>query len=584
MATLEKIIKIAVFDNVDLSALKEPLRALPEHIRIQLDVIKESYGKGEDKQRELAKLMKGYDGAVFRSSTYFTEEALKELPHLKFLGRAGVGVDNIAIEEASRNNTIVFYAPASNSTAVEELVYAQLSEFERKVGEQNSKLKAGYSEKKVKKVYAQGRELDGKTISVIGIGNIGPKIVPPGLGHGMKFKVYDAFKSPEDISSLVRKELEERGLVLSDKSRVRVAESLDKALSASDYITIHVPLDDSTRALIGKEQIAKMKDDAVLINNSREGIVDEFAVKGALDSKKLRAYITDVLSPNSPLLKYQNVFVTAHTGASTIEAQSKAAEMIGESIKAFLGEGKVLRSYNFPTIDDKVKDFYNLTRIIAAFATKYITYNNGKIKYVKVLASGLPSYNDRALSMGASAGTAFSLDKLGNGDLPAKGILKDEGIVVDAEQIEGARPGVSSRITVEYRLKSGEKIDFTGHIDPEAEQIRRYSITRIGNFKGRGTELYNVQYILAEHPDEPGKIGTTTTAIGKYGLNIERGQMNMGSKDNGEKNLAVYPVLKKDKPDFDVPPKLVGEIKNGLGQSGKVTYIDLRKYPIPYLK
>lgn len=588
MAILEKIIKIAVFDNVDLSALKEPLRALPEHIRIQLDVIKESYGKGEDKQRELAELMKGYDGAVIRSNTHFLEPP----PHLRFICRAGIGVDNINIEKASRNRTIVLYAPDSNSIAVEELFYAQLGEFERKLGEQNIMLKAGKLEEEVKK-YAQGREIDGKTMGIIGMGNIGPKIVPPGLGHNMTFKVYDAFKSEQEVLSSVNEELKKRGLVLIDDSRVKYKERLEEVLSDSDYVTIHVPLNDSTRGLIGKEEIAKMKNDAVLINDSREGIVDETAVKEALDLGKLRGYITDVLSKGSPLLKYPNVLVTAHTGASTKEAQERAAGFVGESIGEFFTSGKVLRSYNCPTIDDRIRDAYNLARITAAFATKYLIFNKEGIRHIKVLASGLLSYNDIALSMAASAGTAFGLGKLNEDsnlpagsilkDLPAGSILKDIGIDVSTYQIEGARAGTPSRITLEYELNGDKhmKINFTGQIDPEAEQTKRYSIKRIGDFTGRGTPLYPIQYILAEHPDKPGMIGLTTTEIGSHKFNIERGLISMGIEGNGEKNLAVYPVLKKKDPYFSVPPELLGEIKNRLGKSGKVTYIDLRPYPFP---
>jgi hypothetical protein len=230
-----------------------------------------------------------------------------------------------------------------------------------------------------------------------------------------------------------------------------------------------------------------------------------------------------------------------------------------------------------------------LTRILAAFATQYKFLIEPQIKSIKVLASGLPVYNPVALSMAAAAGTAFSLHLLGNDDryidLPARSILKEEGIEVDSKNVQVARPGVPSKITLEYELGSGEKKVLTGQIDYEAETNMRYSIKGIDTFTGRGFELHPIQYILVEHDDVPGSLGAAATAIGNYHFNITRGQINFGSDIKIGRNLMVFPVVSVHEgklKDTKVPPPLLGAIMNRLGESSIATEIDLRRYKSHY--
>ena len=579
-----KIYKIAVFDSANIEALSKHLADLPENVKVEYTVINESYGK--DKQEELVKLMQEgkYDGAVIRSNTWFTE-ALDKL-HGLVLGRAGVGVDNIDISKASKNGTMVLYAPDSNSISVEEEVFDQIGELERKIGYQNARLKSGDADKSVKKD-SIGREVYGKIMAIMGIGNIGSKVAAEALGKGMYIAAYDALRSNTEILGAVSSELKKRGLILVDESRVQAVDSLEGILkSGADYYTVHVPINEHTRNLISKEQIGWMNDDAVLINDARAGIVDEEAVFEALNSGKLRAYITDVLTENSPLLNHSKVLVTAHTGASTVEAEENAGTMIGESMVLWAKSGgkEILRSYNYPTIDDNLRDAYNLTRVMAAFATQYVTQSSDGIKSVNVLTSGFPSYNQVALSMAASAGTAFSLGKLnGNSDLPADSIMKEAGINVGATEIEGARPGISSQIILEYELASGKKERFVGQIDTRLRESRKYNLNEISHFTGRGTALYRTQYILVEHPDEPKYMGKVTTAIGEHNFNIAKGQVNLGSEDRPDLNMLVCPVHLKEKLNTPVPETLLADIRTKVeGVGGRVIHINLSGYQSPH--
>src|SRR3989338_7552203 len=271
--------------------------------------------------------------------------------------------------------------------------------------------------------------------------------------------------------------------------------------------------------------------------------------------------------------------------------------MIGESIAVYArSNGKdIVRAYNSPTIDDKLKDQYNLTRITAAFATKYINALGGQIKTIKVSASRLPEYNPMALSMATAAGTAYGLGKLnGNSDLHATGILKDfkysekekdddRGIELSWENLSGAKPGVSASITLEYVLRDGTRLTFTGQIDNEAKEEMSFAGKEIAGFAGKGTAFYPVQYILVEHDDMPGALATSALPLKYHHFNIEDGQVNLQSITNRERRLLVFPVQRRGEYGPTVPKELLDAIRKESGTNGNVICIDLRDYKSPHI-
>ncbi|MBM3918803.1 MAG: 3-phosphoglycerate dehydrogenase [Sphingomonadales bacterium] len=281
-------------------------------------------------QDELLGKLKNYDGIIVRSATMVRESLMDACGgNLKFIGRAGVGLDNIDVEAAKTRNILVFNTPAASSLSVAELVFAHLFGLSRFMHRSNRELTDGSSAQfnRLKKEYAAGWELSGKTLGIIGFGRIGQEVGRIGRGIGMKVVVYDVlFQS----SVTLAQEIEHR-------HRVGVA-SLDEVLCKADCVSLHTP--DPGKPIIDAEAIARMKRGAVLINCSRGGIIDEEALLDALDSGQLLAAGLDVFSheptPNIRLLNHPRISVSPHIGASTTEAQERVGiEMARRIIEAF---------------------------------------------------------------------------------------------------------------------------------------------------------------------------------------------------------------------------------------------------------
>lgn len=267
------------------------------------------------------------------------------------IGRAGAGVNNIPIDKMSEKGIVVFNAPGANANAVKELVIASLLlaarnlpdaiEYTRNLSTNNMK----EAVENGKKQYA-GHEITGKTLGVIGLGAIGQKVAFAAIGLGMKVIGYDPVLSPEKAVELTQ-------------SGVQITSSLDDLAGSSEFITIHVPLLPSTKGVIGKDLIAKMEPSAILLNFSRDELVDEAAVIHALDDEKLAQYVTDF--PNSTTHGHDKVIALPHLGASTEEAEDNCAIMVANQLKDFLENGNIVNSVNFPNVVLERKGHLRLT-------------------------------------------------------------------------------------------------------------------------------------------------------------------------------------------------------------------------------
>jgi D-3-phosphoglycerate dehydrogenase len=263
-------------------------------------------------------------------------------PTLKAVGRAGAGVNNIPVEKLGEKGIPVFNAPGANSNAVKELVIAgmliacrnicQSWGFARELeGDDpiiNKQVEAG------KKNYV-GFELPGRTLGVIGLGAIGIKVANAGLSLGMNVIGYDPEITVQSAWKL--------------SSKVKQATSIDEIVAKSDFLTFHVPLIDATRHIINRERIKIMKDNIVILNFARQGIVDDEAMVEALDSGKAYAYVCDF--PSNLLKKHPRVITLPHLGASTAEAEDNCAVMVAEQVKDYLENGTIHNSVNFPEVD-----------------------------------------------------------------------------------------------------------------------------------------------------------------------------------------------------------------------------------------
>lgn len=257
------------------------------------------------------------------------------------IARAGAGVNNIPIDRCSERGVVVFNTPGANANSVKELVVVGLLLSSRRILEGVRWVKEHAAEadlakmiEKEKKRFA-GQEITGKTLGVAGLGAIGVMVANAALALGMRVTGYDPFISVESAWGLSR--------------QVSRVSSLDVLLAQSDYVTIHVPLTDNTRGMIGATQLSTMKKGSCLLNFSRGGLVDESVIAGAIESGRIGAYVTDF--PSEGIAGLDGVIPIPHLGASTDEAEDNCATMAAEQLIAFFESGNITNSVNFPACE-----------------------------------------------------------------------------------------------------------------------------------------------------------------------------------------------------------------------------------------
>jgi D-3-phosphoglycerate dehydrogenase len=274
------------------------------------------------KPEELAAVVGGYHGLGVRSASKVTAAVLANPGKLKIIGRAGVGVDNIDVKAATEKGILVINTPQGNAAAAAELAIGLMFALARKIPQAAESMRQGIWEKKK----FMGVEIAGKTLGVIGLGNIGRNAAERGVGLKMNVIGYDPYP-PKQLPAGVK-------LV-----------SLDEVLAKSDFVTLHVPLTPETKNLFGAETLGKMKKGSYLVNCARGGIADENAVLAALQSGQLAGAALDVFGKEppepSPLFQHENLIASPHLGASTREAQEKVAVELAEVFVGFLKDGIV---------------------------------------------------------------------------------------------------------------------------------------------------------------------------------------------------------------------------------------------------
>jgi D-3-phosphoglycerate dehydrogenase len=287
-------------------------------------------------QNELVQQIGDYDVLIVRSATKVDRAVIDAGKKLKVIARGGVGLDNIDVEYAKSKGIEVFNTPKASSRAVAELMFAHLFGLARMLQRSNRELAAGGDFKTLKKAYASGFELQGKTIGIVGFGRIGQEVARMALGLGMEIRAHDPMVSDKEIGiQLYRYD--------DLKFNVRVeTEPLDRVIRESDFITFHIP--GAAKPVVGPEELAKMKDGVILINTARGGIIDEEALLEALETGKVAGAGLDVFenepTPREALLKHPNVSCSPHIGGNTLEAQSHIGMELADKIIAFFGDDK----------------------------------------------------------------------------------------------------------------------------------------------------------------------------------------------------------------------------------------------------
>ena len=280
---------------------------------------------------DLMEMLPEFDAIIVRSPTKMTRGLIEAGKKLKFIGRAGVGVDNIDVDAATARGITVMNSPGGNTISTAEHAIAMIMALARRVAEADASLRAGqWNRGKLK-----GVELFEKTLGVIGIGRVGAEVARRMLAFGMNVIAADPYVSEEAAKAL----------------GVRLV-SLDTLLADSDFITIHVPLGADTKAMIGASEIGRMRDGVFVINCARGGVIDEKALEAALDSGKIAGVALDVFETEppgqSPLLRHRRSVFTPHLGAATKEAQLRVAVEVARAVADALATGEIRNAVNAP--------------------------------------------------------------------------------------------------------------------------------------------------------------------------------------------------------------------------------------------
>ncbi|HUL57941.1 MAG TPA: phosphoglycerate dehydrogenase [Anaeromyxobacteraceae bacterium] len=472
----------------------------PEAVRILRDAGLEVDVKVGLKAEELAEIVAGYDALAVRSATKVTAKLLERASRLKVVGRAGVGVDNVDLEAATRRGVVVMNTPGGSSVTVAELALAMILALSRHVAAATASVRAGKWEKK----RFQGRELAGKTLGVVGIGNIGSVLVERAAAMKMRVIAYDPFIGPDAAAKL--------GARLAD---------LDTVWRESDVVSVHVPLTDQTRHLVNAQTLARMKKGALLVNCARGGIVDERALAEALASGHLGGAALDVFEKepppaDHPLFAQENFVCTPHIGASTEEAQSAVAVAVAEQLALFLTRGEVRNAVNVPSLPRDVLDqlgpWLPLAEKLGSLAAQLGPA--GPREVAVAVAGDLGAVPLRPLSARVLVGLLRDALDTPVNEVSAPAAARDRGLTVREERSNEPHD-YASLLTVTLRGQGGE-VTVAGTVYGKREA----RIVRVDGFRVEAVPEGDV--ILCENDDAPGVVGNLGTALGAAGVNIAR--------------------------------------------------------------
>lgn len=438
-----------------------------------------------------------YDGLAIRSATKVTADILAAAEHLKVIGRAGIGVDNVDIPAASKQGVIVMNTPFGNTVTTAEHTIALMMSAARMIPQATASLKAG----KWEKSRFEGVELYQKTLGVIGTGNIGSLVVERAHGLGMHVIAYDPYISKARADDL--------GVELVD---------LDTLFARADFITIHTPLTDSTRNLINAANISKMKQGAIVINAARGGIVNEVDLYEALKSGKLRAAALDVFDveppKDNPLLDLDNFITTPHLGASTEEAQINVAIQVAEQISAFLLRGVVQNAVNIPAVAETelpvLQPYINLGERLGMVLGQLASSGLRRIEIE--YAGEVSRLNTKPITTSIVKGVLQCMLPETINLVNAPFLARERGIEIEQSSREQAQE-LRSRIRVTLVMDQGS-MEVAGTL-VHGHQPRLVSINNMDLEMGLSGKVLYIANL-----DQPGLIGQLGTLLAEQGINI----------------------------------------------------------------
>ena len=499
--------KILITDGLS----KEGLDILREEKDIELDV------RDKVTPDELKKIIKDYEGLIIRSATKVTKEIIDNAERLKVIGRAGVGLDNVDVDSASKRGIIVMNTPEGNTISTAEHTFSMLLALSRNIPQANLSVKKNEWERKK----FTGVEVFRKTLGIIGLGRVGAEVAKRAISFGMKVIAYDPFLSMEK----------------AEKLEVELADLKD-LLSRSDYISVHTPLIDDTRHLISKNEFKIMRDGVRIINCARGGIIDEAALFDAIKSKKVAGAALDVFETEPPvnnrLMELDCVITTPHLGASTEEAQVNVAIDIAKQVRDALKGRGIRNAVNIPSVTPEVfkviEPYVKLAERIGSLQSQMAS---GRISQVKVNYGGEVTNHELApITIALIKGLLTPVLGETVNYVNASFIAKERGIEVRETRttdVEDFTNLISVEVKTDKMSNSVSGTLFTKNTP---------RIVRIDNFYVHAVpEGY---MIITFNLDKPGIIGGIGTILGKNNINIAG--MTFGREESTGQAITVLNV------------------------------------------
>ncbi len=473
-------------------------------------------------EEELISIIADYDALLVRSQTKVTASVMEAGKRLKVIGRAGVGVDNIELEAATKRGIVVINAPDGNTITTCEHTFAMMMALARHIPQAYKKTTAGVWDRKS----FVGVELSNKTLGIIGMGRIGSEVAKRAKAFGMDIIGYDPFLS------------EER----AEKLGVKLA-SVDEIVEQADFITVHVPLTNETRHMISRVQFERMKKGMRIINCARGGIIDEMALIEAIDQGIVAGAAFDVFEeepprPDHPFLSHPKIIVTPHLGASTIEAQENVAIDVSEQVLRILRNEPYKNAVNMPHVPadvlNKLRPYFQLGERLGRFLVQIA---EGAVREIVI------SYSGELADVDTTPLTRYIVQGVLSHHLGAEHVnivnsmhlakMRDINVVI---QTSSAAKGFTNLVTLTLKTKQEER-SVSGTLlngyGARIVQVDHYPVDIVpeGNF------------LLVSHTDKPGIIGRVGTLLGSNDVNIAT--MQVGRRVIGGDAIMVLSVDKQ---------------------------------------
>jgi D-3-phosphoglycerate dehydrogenase len=473
----------------------------------------------------LAAALKDADALVVRSAVQVDDAMMEQAPKLRVVGRAGVGVDNIDADAATRRGIVVMNTPGANAVAVAELTIGLMLALARKVPAANASMHAGKWEKKS----LQGAELRGKTLGILGLGRIGLEVAKRAKGFGLEIIGSDPF-----VSAAVARE---NGIKLV---------TLDELIAGSDYLTLHVGLTPQTTGVINARTLAKMKKGVRIINCARGELIEDGALVEALKSGQVAGAGLDVFTveppKDSPYVGLENVILTPHVAGSTAEAQEAVGIQIARQVRDYLKLGVVQNAVNLPSLSHEeyvqLSPYIDLASRLGSFLAQT---GKGGIEAVQLVYGGvLTEAKTDLVRNSAIAGLLQGSENVNR--INAAAVAEERGIRVHEEKQDSLRGGAATMLAVELHSAAG-----TSHA---TATVIHGEQPRLLEFDGIDVEApLEGNLLVCRNLDVPGVIGKIGTILGEYGVNIAN--FALGRDRSGLKPVKALAVVQVDAPVSD---------------------------------